>query len=67
MVVSYLTQLHDQLDADERRERDLLTELADRGFRISVPCRVCGQALVDPRSVARHIGPHCARRSGDAK
>jgi len=55
--------LHDveTLDADERREQELLDELADRGYRVAVQCRRCGLWLSNPRSVARHIGPKCRK------
>jgi primosomal protein N' len=51
------------LQGDEVRERDLLIELVDRGYRVAVQCTACGAWVSHPRSVARHIGPVCERRT----
>lgn len=55
-------QWHEAPTADERREKNLLDEMRERGYRISVNCRVCGHPLVAPRSVAAMVGPKCAAK-----
>jgi hypothetical protein len=50
---------HSTPTAADRREADLLAELRELGYTISVPCSVCGHALTAGRSTARHIGPKC--------
>ncbi|MDH6247253.1 DUF6011 domain-containing protein [Mycobacterium sp. OTB74] len=49
--------------ADERHEQRLLNELWALGYRITVPCNVCGHALSTERSVGAHIGPKCAAKA----
>jgi hypothetical protein len=62
------TARHEVLDADERRERALIEELLDRGYRVAVQCVDCGAWLVAAHSVRDHIGPVCrSRRGGDAQ
>lgn len=51
-------------DLDERRERELIAELLDRGYRVAVQCVDCGQWLTAARSVAEHVGPRCRSRRG---
>ena len=55
------------LDADARRERDLLVEVLDRGYRVAVRCKTCGSWLAHPKSVAVHQGPVCRKRDGGAR
>lgn len=44
----------------------LIHDLARNGYRIATTCRGCGAPLIDPRSVARQLGPVCSKRmSGD--
>ena len=38
-----------------------LHRLTSAGYRVAGVCRCCGAALIDPASVARGIGPVCAR------
>lgn len=52
------------LSADDRRERELLEELLNRGYRIAVRCTQCGSWLVADRSVREHVGPVCRDRLG---
>lgn len=51
---------------DDRREAELLAELAALGYRVAVRCTRCKHPVCDPRSVARHMGPVCAKRAGAA-
>ena len=54
---------HQAPTADERREQQLLNELQELGYGITVPCLECGHPLTSPRSLARHVGPRCAARA----
>ena len=38
-----------------------LHRLFSAGYRVAGVCRCCGAALIDPASVARGLGPVCAR------
>ncbi|WP_298442808.1 DUF6011 domain-containing protein [Gordonia sp. (in: high G+C Gram-positive bacteria)] len=54
------------LEADERREVELIAELLDRGYRIAVRCHRCGHWLTNVRSIRVFTGPVCRRReAGD--
>lgn len=50
------------MDADTRRELDLLVEVYNRGYAIAVRCKTCGSWLAHPKSVAAHQGPVCRGR-----
>lgn len=52
---------------EERREQQLLAELVERGYGITMPCLVCGHPLTAATSLARHIGPRCAAKQAVAK
>ena len=54
---------HQVLTADERREAELLAELRDRGYTISVRCTVCNHPLTADLSTALHVGPKCRART----
>lgn len=54
---------HEVLTADERREQQLLEELRELGYGISMPCLKCGHPLTAARSLARHVGPKCAAKA----
>ncbi len=56
---------HQAVDAADRRESELLAELAELGYAVSVRCMACGHHLVHPVSVGRHIGPRCAAKAVD--
>lgn len=56
---------HSTPTADERREAELLAELRNLGYTVSVPCLKCGHPLTTDRSTARHIGPRCAAKAVD--
>jgi len=45
--------------AEDRAEAALLAEAVERGFRLAVQCKRCGQWLVAERSVVMHMGPVC--------
>lgn len=66
-VWTHLNAPTEVLTVDERRERDLVAELHDRGYRIAVRCRTCGSWLAAPKSVESFQGPVCRRREGGAK
>ena len=51
------------VDAADRREAQLLAELAELGYTAAVRCLACGHPLVHPKSVARFIGPRCAAKA----
>lgn len=54
---------HSTPTADERREAELLAELRNLGYTVSVPCLMCGHPLTTDRSTARHIGPRCSAKA----
>jgi hypothetical protein len=54
---------HSTPTAEERREAELLAELRNRGYTVSVPCLMCGHPLTTDRSTARHLGPRCAAKA----
>ena len=47
------------VDAADRRESELLAELAARGYRVAVKCRRCGTWCTAERSVSEHLGSYC--------
>jgi hypothetical protein len=49
--------------AEERREAELLAELEELGYGITVPCLVCRHPLTSAKSIARHVGPKCAAKA----
>lgn len=50
--------------AEDRREAELLAELAALGYTVAVACVACGHALTHPKSIARgHLGPKCAAKA----
>ncbi len=51
--------------AGDRREVQLLAELAELGYVVAVRCLSCGHPLTSPKSVARFIGPVCASKVVD--
>jgi hypothetical protein len=53
---------HEPITAEDRADIDVLVAAAERGFRLATRCSACGQWLVSPASVRRHLGPVCARR-----
>lgn len=57
---------HSTLTADERREEDLLAELKERGYGITMPCLICRRPLTAAKSLAAHVGPVCAARMAEA-
>ena len=56
---------HEDYDENILDAADKLLRAALRGttFRLSVQCDVCGIWLTDPKSVRRHRGPVCNKRS----
>jgi hypothetical protein len=50
---------HSTPTPDERREAELIAELENLGYAVSVPCTVCGHPLTNKRSTSLHIGPVC--------
>lgn len=54
---------HATPDADERREAQLIAELSERGYTVSVRCKRCRHPLTDQQSVDRHVGPKCAAKT----
>lgn len=53
---------HEPLTAEDRRDLDVIVAAVERGFRISVQCRVCGHWLSHPHSVKAFMGPRCAAK-----
>lgn len=53
---------HDPLTAEDRADLDVLIAAAERGYRLATRCLRCGQWLVAPSSVRRHLGPVCAAK-----
>ncbi|KAA1243634.1 hypothetical protein F0Q45_25495 [Mycobacterium simiae] len=56
-------QRHDPLTAEDRADLDVLIAAAERGYRLATRCLRCGQWLVAPSSVRRHLGPVCAAKA----
>lgn len=56
---------HATPSADERREAELIAELSERGYTISVRCKICRHPLTNNHSVDRHVGPKCAAKVVD--
>ncbi|WP_099319530.1 DUF6011 domain-containing protein [Mycobacterium ostraviense] len=54
---------HDPLSAEDRADLDVLIAAAERGYRLATRCLRCGQWLVAPSSVRRHLGPVCAAKA----
>lgn len=53
--------IHD--DSTDRALTDVRPDAApDAGFKIAVPCRVCGTYLVAAESVRHRIGPKCREK-----
>jgi len=50
------------LTAEDRADLDVIIAAAERGYRIAVQCRRCGQWLTNPKSVRGFIGPVCRER-----
>ncbi len=50
---------HSSPTVDERREADLLAELQNLGYGITIPCQICSHPLTSSRSLALHVGPKC--------
>lgn len=48
--------------AEERADAEVIAAAQDRGYRIAVPCIVCGRFLTQKSSVAAHVGPTCRKR-----
>ncbi len=55
---------HEPLTPDDRQDLDVIIAAVERGFRVSVQCRVCGHWLSSPRSVKAFVGPRCAVKAG---
>ena len=53
---------HSTPTADERREAQLLAELQNLGYGITIPCQICSHPLTSSRSLALHVGPKCAAK-----
>lgn len=54
---------HSTPTADERREAELLAELRNLGYTISVRCTVCNHPLTTDLSTALHVGPKCRAKA----
>jgi hypothetical protein len=54
---------HSTPTADERRAAELLSELSELGYSVSVPCLTCGHPLTTDRSVSLHVGPKCRAKA----
>lgn len=52
------------LTPEDIYERSVVAAATELGYTVSIPCRVCGHPLTNPKSVARHVGPRCRRRGG---
>lgn len=50
--------------ADEIYEQAVVEAASELGFTVSLPCRVCGHPLTDPKSVAVQVGPRCRSKAG---
>lgn len=48
--------------AEDRADAEVIAAAQARGFRIAVPCLVCGRFLTQKSSVAAHVGPTCRKR-----
>ncbi|VBA61228.1 DUF6011 domain-containing protein [Mycobacterium attenuatum] len=53
---------YDPLSAEDRADLAVLIAAAERGYRLATRCLRCGQWLVAPSSVRRHMGPVCAAK-----
>lgn len=49
-------------DAQDRADQRVIAAVTACGYRIAVPCIICGSWLTNPRSVAAHVGPVCRKR-----
>lgn len=54
---------HEPLTIEDREDLDVIVAAVERGFRVSVQCRVCGHWLSNPRSVKVFLGPRCAAKA----
>ena len=49
--------------AEDRHEAQVLAEAARLGYQLAYRCSRCGQWVVAPKSVARHMGPVCRAKA----
>lgn len=49
--------------ADDRREAQVLAEAQRLGYRLSVPCLICGHPLTAAKSLVAHVGPVCRTKA----
>lgn len=54
---------HEAPSAADRAEAHVLAIAYSLGYRLAVRCTRCGQWLVAPSSVRRHLGPVCAAKA----
>ena len=45
--------------ASDRADDAIIDAATNAGFKIAVPCRLCGTYLVAPLSVRYRLGPKC--------
>jgi hypothetical protein len=48
--------------AEDRADAEVIEAARARGFKLAVPCRVCGRMLTARQSVDVFVGPVCASR-----
>lgn len=48
--------------AEDRADAEVIAAAQQRGYRIAVPCIVCGRFLTQKSSVSAHVGPVCRKR-----
>lgn len=50
-------------DPEDRLDAEAIDAARARGFAVAVPCTRCGQWVVNPKSVAAHMGPVCRAKA----